>query len=189
MKVLGAYVQPDGGHHQEFLEVGRTAWASFHAREALWSTPGHFANKFGVLHFTVASMSWTAGTWRWTGAPRFRGVEGLHGAHGPLGGGGLACSRAQKRQRLSGGHRTLGKRRWDEAIQKQVLTEEETPWQCVTEDWENMASLEVSFLGRVLRQKKTHSEHRLHAKTTKVPSRYREEVNSSQCMPQVEVLM
>lgn len=63
MKVVGEYVQSDGGRHQEFLAVGRTAWAAFHACTALWSTPGHLASKLRLLHFTVfAPVSWTAGT-------------------------------------------------------------------------------------------------------------------------------
>lgn len=61
MKVEGAYIQPDGGHQQEFLEAGRTAWVALHARKAQRSTPGHLVSNIRVPQFTVfASMSWTA---------------------------------------------------------------------------------------------------------------------------------
>lgn len=67
------------------------------------------------------------------------------------------------RQRLSRGHRALGKQRWDEAIQQKVLTEAELPWQDVTENRDKLVSLELKFLDRVLRQTKGHRECRLHA--------------------------
>lgn len=33
-KVVGAYIQPDGGHDLEYREVGGGAWAAFHSKRA-----------------------------------------------------------------------------------------------------------------------------------------------------------
>lgn len=48
--VLGAYVQSDGRHDAEIV---RTAWAAFHARQALWRAPGHLTQNLKVLQMTV----------------------------------------------------------------------------------------------------------------------------------------
>lgn len=40
IKVLRAYVQPDGGHHLEFREVGRVARVALHASKAQRNAPG-----------------------------------------------------------------------------------------------------------------------------------------------------
>lgn len=61
MKVVGAYVQPDGGHRLDFKEVGRVAWAAFNAKKDSLNAPGQLLSKVRVLHFTVfASLAWTA---------------------------------------------------------------------------------------------------------------------------------
>lgn len=53
IKVVGAHVQPGGGHHAEFKEVGRVACAAFHVKKASWNTLGQMLSKQRVLHFTV----------------------------------------------------------------------------------------------------------------------------------------
>lgn len=67
MKMVGACIQPDGGHQLKFREADRVAWAAFHAKKALWNAHGHTQSKVTVLYFTVfASMTWAAGTCQWT---------------------------------------------------------------------------------------------------------------------------
>lgn len=53
LRVLGAYVQTDGAHDQEYKEVVRVAWAAYHARQTLWRTPGRIVQKLRVLQMTV----------------------------------------------------------------------------------------------------------------------------------------
>lgn len=69
MRVVGAHVQPVGGHHAEFKEAGRVAWAAFHAKKSLWNAPGQLLSRVRVLQCTVfARLFWTAGTRHWTAA-------------------------------------------------------------------------------------------------------------------------
>lgn len=69
-----------------------------------------------------------------------------------------------ERQRLSRGHRTVGQRRWDEVIQKHLVssTQADLPWQCITEDIARVTSSELGFIDRVLRQNRAGLERRLH---------------------------
>lgn len=62
------------------------------------------------------------------------------------------------------GHRTLGKRRWDEAIQKLAMTEthEEMPWQRLTEDRILWNSLEIKLRDGLLRQSSALRSERAH---------------------------
>lgn len=51
--------------------------------------------------------------------------------------------------RLSLGHRMLGKHPWDDAIQAMVSSETDTPWQSVAQDREQWLALEASFIAQV----------------------------------------
>lgn len=52
-------------------------------------------------------------------------------------------------RRLRGGHRFLGKRRLDDAVQRTVEATAEEPWQTLAPDRDRWAYLEGAFIGRV----------------------------------------
>lgn len=85
LRVLSAYVQTDGSRDLEFKEVIRVAWAAFHAKQALWRTPGHLVQKLRVLQMKVfASMSWVVGTRRMMAA-NGRGLPAICPPDQPMG--------------------------------------------------------------------------------------------------------
>lgn len=53
--------------------------------------------------------------------------------------------------RLCRGHRMLGKRRWEDAVQATVSSENDLPWQCAAQGREHGHALEASFIARVAR--------------------------------------
>lgn len=186
MKVVGAYILPDGGHHQAHREVERVAWVAFHAKRALWNIPGQLRNKLKVPHSTVIARAPGShdDVFGQAMARRRGDVAGLCAPNELLGGGDLyPCSHPVMgsrgsyrlvalcwalvpfgpqeamdavcegyrmegrlvsphglrhtdadpgRSRLSRGGRMLGKRHWDEAIQKHVMTEAREEALCQT---------------------------------------------------------
>lgn len=65
------------------------------------------------------------------------------------------------RMRLQRGHRKLGKRRWDEPLQRHLAVEGiEQPWYDMAADRTQWDALELSFAARVLRCGPTALQHR-----------------------------
>lgn len=63
---------------------------------------------------------------------------------------GIHAARTGVSNRLDRGHRTLGRRRWDDLIQQVVNEREEMPWQTMAQSREGWAELEGTFVAKAL---------------------------------------
>lgn len=72
-----------GGHDKEYKKLVCTAWAPYHARQALGRTPGHLTQKLRLLQMMVFASLWCDSGKRHRTAAELRGLYTLQTKDAP----------------------------------------------------------------------------------------------------------